>query len=258
MQFGALGSTVQGPEVTVKKVGGGGDGDGDGGGGGGDDGGGSDGDGGGGGDGGSDGGGGGRDGGGRDGGGGDGGGGDGGGGRGGGEGGGGGRDGGGRDGGGGDGGGGDGGGGRGGGGGREGGGGRRGGDGGDGGDGGGYQRTPQSLQSAPYPHAEYTAPGPPSSHSPFDNRHVCEHKFVQCQIKGICSSRRCKSGGDDGHGDKDRFDLCTSTESARFAPVPSPGYAPVPSPGGGAIVLAMALTHGAKSTSKTNLNHLLR
>jgi hypothetical protein len=37
MQFGALGSTVQGPEVTIKKVGGGDDGggDGDGGGGGG-------------------------------------------------------------------------------------------------------------------------------------------------------------------------------------------------------------------------------
>ena len=32
MQFGALGSTVQGPEVTVKKVGGGGNGGGEGGG----------------------------------------------------------------------------------------------------------------------------------------------------------------------------------------------------------------------------------
>ena len=62
-----------------------------------------------------------------------------------------------------------------------------------------------------------------------------------------------KSGGDDGHGDQDRVDVCTSdsADSARSAPVPSLS-------GGLVVAAAMALTSGTKSASKANSNQLLR
>eukprot|EP00962_Isochrysis_galbana_P046535 scaffold18751_cov245-Isochrysis_galbana.AAC.3 len=51
--------------------------------------------------------------------------------------------------------------------------------GGIGGGGGDISRTPQSAQSVPHGHPEYSAPGPPSSHSPSDAHAGCNGQSLE-------------------------------------------------------------------------------
>ena len=79
----------------------------------------------------------------------------------------------------------------------------------------------------------------------------CTRTGTQMGAGGVVKGSS-KSEGDDGHGDEDRVDMCTSAsaDSAR--------YAPFPSPSGGVVAVAatMALTRGTMSASKANSNHL--
>ena len=79
-----------------------------------------------------------------------------------------------------------------------------GGAGGDSGGGGGTYRSPQSVQSVPNGHSEYSEPAPPSSHTPSECSGcppgTCVPGMKQVSVHShVCPGASGGGGGDGGH-----------------------------------------------------------